>query len=143
MPTISAIIPRFSQARHVEQSVINALTQRLHDIEFIVADNRSTDRPDKAPASFRSNIKFHFIQAEKSKVERVRNNDVISCARFSHVLDADDSMAPTTLAESHDALSSDVQEGFGLKGNRSGAGTCSLKKRLSSRRNSKRNIARR
>lgn len=99
---ISVIIPCFNAAATIGAAIGSALDQDV-DAEIIVLDDGSTDGSSQVIANFAARIRFERTPNRGASAARNRGTE-LARGEFLQYLDADDTLAPGTLAARRSAL---------------------------------------
>jgi glycosyltransferase involved in cell wall biosynthesis len=103
-PFFSVVIPSYNRAAFIEATLQSVLSQTYPHYEIIVVDNCSTDDTEEVLQRYIHAGQIQFIKHEQN-FERARSrNTGMSAARgdFVTLLDSDDFMYPTNLADAAD-----------------------------------------
>jgi glycosyltransferase involved in cell wall biosynthesis len=110
---VSVVIPVFNKAHAVAETLRSALAQTLHDVEFLVIDDGSTDGSSTVLAGF-DDPRLIIIQQANQGVSVARNRGIMAARNpWIAFLDADDLWDPDHLARLLGAVNgSDVVAAF-------------------------------
>jgi len=109
-PRVSIGVPVFNGEPFVEEALASLLAQTFRDFELIIADNASTDRTESICQAFaRRDPRIRYIRHARNLGAPENWNYVARAARgvYFKWASANDSCAPTMLAESIAALDAD------------------------------------
>ncbi len=108
-PTLTVVIPCYNAARFVCDAVRSVLDQADESVECLVIDDGSTDRSsDLVVETFGSRVRV--VRQDNAGVARARNRGLLEAKGDLIVwLDADDLLAPRTLAGRQQAFADDSQ----------------------------------
>ena len=96
-PTITAVIPAYNSAAHIERAIDSALAQTRPADEIIVVDDGSTDATAAIVRSYGD--KVHLVQQANAGAAAARNTGITAAAGdWIAFLDADDEWLPHRLA---------------------------------------------
>jgi glycosyltransferase involved in cell wall biosynthesis len=107
-PVYSVIVPAYNCAPYLADAIESVLRQTIgrEQVEIIVVDDGSTDRPDLVVSQFGDAVRF--VQVEHGGVSKARNRGVLLArAPFVAFLDADDYWFPRRLEQADALLQSD------------------------------------
>jgi cytochrome P450/glycosyltransferase involved in cell wall biosynthesis len=96
-PRFSIVIPTYNYGRFLARAIDSVLVQRGDDYEIAVIDDGSTDDTPQVAASFGSRIRY-FRQPHEGVFSACKHGLNVTRGQFLVYLDADDRLAPATLA---------------------------------------------
>ena len=112
-PEVTVVIPCFNQGEFVRGAIESVLVQTFPSYEVIVVDDGSTEPGTIAQLDELDYPRTTVIRQENSGLPGARNAGMRRArGKFLVPLDADDELAPTFLAEFHEALSGDPGAAF-------------------------------
>lgn len=112
-PEVSVVIPCFNQGRYVRGAIESVLVQTFPSFEVIVVDDGSTEPATIAQLDGLDYPRTTLIRQENTGLPGARNTGMRRArGRFVVPLDADDELAPTFLAEFHEAISARPEAAF-------------------------------
>jgi glycosyltransferase involved in cell wall biosynthesis len=110
-PLVSVIIPSYNHARFLGAAIDSALEQTYPNIEVVVVDDGSSDNSVEVALAYGERIRL--IQQLNSGVSAARNNGIrFSTGSILAMLDADDVMHPTCIADRIRAMIEDPEVGI-------------------------------
>jgi len=105
-PEVSVVIPCFNQGAFVRGAIESVLVQTFPSFEVIVVDDGSTEPATIAQLDELDYARTTVIRQQNTGLPGARNAGMRRArGRFLVPLDADDELAPTFLAEFHEAIS--------------------------------------
>lgn len=112
-PSVSIIIPCYNAERYIGETLESALSQTECDVEIIVVDDGSTDGSRRVIEAFQPRVHLETGPNQGVSAARERGSSHAN-GEFILYLDADDLLAPNTLAEQARLLqSTDVDVVYG------------------------------
>jgi glycosyltransferase involved in cell wall biosynthesis/LmbE family N-acetylglucosaminyl deacetylase len=114
-PLVSIIIPTYNHAVYLPDAVRSALAQSLADLEVIVVDDGSTDDTLRVLQAFLEDPRVRLLSLPHGGPSLARNAGLEDArGQFVMLLDADDVIAPTKLAEQLAELARSPEAGWCL-----------------------------
>ncbi len=105
-PEITVVVPCYDQAAYLDDAIASVFAQTLPSFEIVVVDDGSTDPAAVAAIDALRWPRTRVLRQPNRGLPAARNAGIAAArGRFVVPLDADDELAPTFLAELHDAIS--------------------------------------
>jgi glycosyltransferase involved in cell wall biosynthesis/SAM-dependent methyltransferase len=91
-PTLSVVITTYQHARFLGDALESVRSQQIPDLDVVVVDDGSTDRPEQVVARFPG---VRLIRQDNRGLSAARNTGLAHCTRdYVIFLDADDTFVP-------------------------------------------------
>lgn len=106
MPAVSVVIPSFNCADYISAAINSVLHQTMQDFELIIVDDGSVDATKEVVEPYLADPRISYIHQVNKGLPGARNTGALA-SKGTHLafLDADDSLAPNTLATLTEVLS--------------------------------------
>lgn len=101
MPKISVLMAAYNTERYIGAAIESILKQTMKDFEFLIIDDKSTDRTAKIIARYaKKDRRIHFVQNKENFGLTKNLNILLEKARGEYIarMDADDVAMPTRFA---------------------------------------------
>ena len=106
---ISIIIPVYNVANYIEQTLVSALSQTYHDIEYIIVDDCGTDESMEIIEQIKKNYRdknIRIVKHSKNKgLSGARNTGLAEAiGEYVFFMDADDTITPECIEKHFEAI---------------------------------------
>jgi hypothetical protein len=110
-PSASVVITNYNYATYLRESIESALAQTLEGVEVVVVDDGSTDDSRSIIDSYGDRVK-PVLKANGGQTSAINAGVRAASGQFVVCLDADDTVAPTALADAAGLFDGEVTRVF-------------------------------
>lgn len=113
IPLVTVLMPVFNAEKYLYDAVKSILSQSLHDFEFLIINDGSTDASVKIIESFKDS-RIRLIHNEKNSglIETLNKGIKLACGKYIARMDADDFSHPERLLKQVQFLEQNTKVGL-------------------------------